>query len=95
MFGMINVVTYDGTDAYCMKFIAEVEKIYAIDYGTNKLIVTDDAKERITEYCGYGGVEPLKFDVKSTVSHKEIVEYGKIGTAEEKTAVDRFEQMYF
>lgn len=93
MFGMINVVTYDGIDAYCMKFIAEVEKRYA--YGAYKLIVTDDAKKRITEYCGYGGVEPLKFDVKSTVSHNEIIEYGKNGTAEEKIAVDRFEQMYF
>lgn len=95
MFGMINVVTYDGTDAYCMKFIAEVEKRYAIDYGADKLIVTDDAKERIEKYCGCGGVEPLKFDVKFTVSLEEIVKCGKIGTAEEKTAVDRFEQMYF
>lgn len=95
MFGMINVVTYDGTDAYCMKFIAEVERKYVIDYGVDKLIVTDDAKKRITEYCEYGGVEVIKFDVKSTVSHKEIVEYGKNGTAEEKAAVDRFEQMYF
>lgn len=95
MFGMINVVAYDGTDAYCIKFIAEVEKRYAIDYGADKLIVTDDAKERITEYCGHGGIELLRFDVKSTVSHKEIIEYGKNVTAEEKIAVDRFEQMYF
>lgn len=94
MFGMINVVTYDGTDAYCMKFIAEVEKRYAIDYGADKLIVTDDAKKRITEYCGYGGVEPLKFDVKSTVSHGEIIEYEN-GTEEERAAVNRFEKMYF
>lgn len=92
MFGMINVVTYDGTDAYCMKFIAEVEKSYVTDYGAYKFIVTDDATERITEYCGY---EPIKFDVKSVISLKEIVEYEKNGTAEEKAAVDRFEQMYF
>ena len=95
MFGMINVVTYDGTDAYCMKFIAEVEKRYVIHYGADKLIVTDDASERINEYCEYGGVEPIKFDVKSTISLKEIVEYEKNGTAEEKAAVDRFKQMYF
>lgn len=92
MFGMINVVTYDGTDAYCMKFIAEVEKSYVTDYGAYKFIVTDDATERITEYCG---VEPIKFDVKSAISLKEIFEYWKNGHAEEKAAVDRFEQMYF
>lgn len=92
MFGMINVVTYDGTDAYCIKFIAEVEKSYVTDYGAYKFIVTDDATERITEYCGF---EPIKFDVKSAISLKEIFEYWKNGPAEEKAAVDRFEQMYF
>lgn len=95
MFGMINVVTYDGTDAYCMKFIAEVEREYLILEDRHELVPTKKTEELITDYCENCGLDVLKFDVKSAISRKEIVEYEENGTTEEKAAVDRFEKMYF
>lgn len=95
MFGMINVVAYDGTDAYCMKFIAEIEIEYSILEDIHELVPTEKTEELITNYCERCGAEAVKFDVKHYVSHGFIMELKESGTAEEKAAVDRFEQLYF
>lgn len=93
MFGMINVIAYDGTDAYCMKFIAEMEIFTTEDFATH-VEATKDAKLRIKDYVEGCGAEVVKFDEKYTIS-LGILEQLKEGTAEEKAAVDRFEKMYF
>ena len=94
MFGIINVITYDGTDAYCMKFIAEMEIFTTEDFAT-RMEATKDAKLRITDYVEGCGAEVIKFDEKYTISLGRLIQLKESGTAEEKAAVDRFEKMYF
>jgi len=94
MFGMINVIAYDGTDAYCMKFIAEMEIFTTEDFST-RVEATKDAKLRITDYVEECGAEVVKFDEKHTISLGVLIQLKESGTAEEKAAVDRFEKIYF
>ena len=94
MFGMINVIAYDGTDAYCMKFIAEMEIFTTEDFAT-RVEATKDAKLRITDYVEECGAEVVKFDEKFAISLGVLIQLKESGTAEEKAAVDRFEKMYF
>ena len=94
MFGIVNVIAYDGTDAYCMKFIAEMEIFTTENFATH-VEATKDAKLRIKDYVEEEcGAEVVKFDEKYTIS-LGILEQLKEGTEEEKAAVDRFEKMYF
>ena len=93
MFGIVNVIAYDGTNAYCMKFIAEMEIFTTEDFATH-VKATKDAKLRIKDYVEGCGAEVVKFDEKYTIS-LGILEQLKEGTEEEKAAVDRFEKMYF
>lgn len=94
MFGMINVIAYDGTDAYCMKFIAEMEIFTTEDFAT-RVEATKDAKLQIKDYVEECGAEVVKFDEKYTISLGVLIQLKESGTAEEKAAVDRFEKMYF
>ena len=94
MFGMINVIAYDGTDAYCMKFIAEME-IFTTENFATRVEATKDAKLRIKDYVEECGAEVVKFDEKHTISLGVLIQLKESGTAEEKAAVDRFEKMYF
>lgn len=95
MFGMINVIAYDGTDAYCMKFIAEMEIFTTEDFAT-RVEATKDAKLRITDYVEEEcGAEVVKFDELYAISLGCLIQFRESGTAEEKSAVDRFEKMYF
>ena len=89
MFGMINVVTYDGCDAYVMKFIEDGEKL------GETYRVTEAAKERIEKYCSNGGMEVLKYEFLYTVSLANVVAFKDYGDDEQKAAVDRFERMHF
>lgn len=84
-FGMVNVVWYDGYDAYVSKFILETDKMSG---------VTPDAKERTEQYMSGNG-EILKYHPIEALSFADIKRLEESGTTEEKAAVDRFSNMYF
>lgn len=89
MFGLINVVVYDGCDAYVLKFIEDGVKV------GDRYQVTKDAKKRIEKYCDGAGMEVLKYEFLYALSFANVVAFKDYGDEEQKAAVDRFEHMHF
>lgn len=94
---MVNVVFYDGVDAFVAKFIVQAEtdteKIGTTQYWS----VTKESERKIREYLDGNG-EVLKIDPLYDIDFDNIVaieqsneEYKKA----EREAVDRFKTMYF
>lgn len=86
---LCNVVAYDGSDAYVIKFI--------LDRAAEK-----ESRALVVEYCADGGMEVLKLDWLYSLSFENIVamaseENYKTGvtTIEQFNAAVRFKEMYF
>lgn len=88
-FGLVNVVWYDGCDAYVSKFIVQCEGFE----------VTEDSIKRIKQYLDGNG-EVLKVDYLYDLTLDNIIAMGEIepqteDDAEKFASVDRFRTMYF
>lgn len=84
-FYLVNVVWYDGSDAYVSKFILEAD-------GQE---ITKDASERLEKYLRGNG-EILKVDILYSVTLDYIMGYKVAEKEPELTAAyDRFNSMYF
>lgn len=92
---MVNVVWYDGQDAFVSKFIGQIE--YGED-GTPKL--TAESISKIEEYLSGNG-EALKFDLLYSMDFDNIValknyEYSKEEyEIEQFAAYERFKNLWF
>lgn len=90
MFSLFNVVTYDGCDAYVLKFIAETDNAEC-----RRDQITDVGKKHIDEYCAQANMEVLKYDFLYTLTFENIVAFEEHGDSEQKAAVYRFKHIYF
>ena len=78
---LVNVVWYDGVEAYVSKFILQC------DEGE----LTEDSKKRTEEYLDGNG-EILKFDVCYAVKLENIIAYKN---SDHQEIYQRFEEMWF
>lgn len=85
-FNLVNVIWYDGIDAYVSKFILPCSS-------DNKKVTTAGMK-KCKEYMNGNG-EILKFDVLYPVTLENINSFGVYGDNEQKATYDRFSKMYF
>ena len=79
---LCNVVIYDGSDAYVLKFVLECDEI---------LNVTKDAKSKLLRYTDGNG-EILKIDPCYGVTLQNILAFEK---SEHPEILQRFNEMYF
>lgn len=82
---MVNVVWYDGVDAYVSKFILE--------YDSENNLKDESMNALLHDLEGNG--EVLKVDALYPVNFTNIVAMEKSGTDEQKVAVQRFRRMFF
>ena len=82
---LVNVVWYDGKDAYVSKFVLQAD---------NEGVATDEAKAATEEYLTGNG-EILKFDEIALVGFDGIMALEKHEQPEYRAAFDRFKNMYF
>lgn len=78
---LVNVVWYDGVEAYVSKFILQ----------DNDHELTKDSKNRTEEYLDGNG-EILKFDICYALELKNIVAYKD---SDHPEIYQRFEEMWF
>lgn len=84
MFGVFNVVWYDGYEAYVSKFILEC-------HGES---ITPGTMGKLENYmCGNGDI--LKVDFRYSVDFDDIMEMNKSTLDVDKLAIERFKKMYF
>lgn len=91
---LINVVYYDGCDAYVEKFIGKVAEEAR---GKYRPYVTEDTENIIEEYLKGNG-EILKFDPLYPLTLDNIIAIandGYNGNSENMAIVRRFEHTYF
>lgn len=99
MWYMVNVVLYDGSDAYVSKFVLQVEEVNTDKEGTH-LEVTKESQRRLGEYL-YGNGEILKLDPLYYVDFESIIALKNLKDSKIKseielfTAYDRFKNMWF
>lgn len=84
LFGLFNVVWYDGTNAYVSKFILQ----------TNEGKITDESKIGLND-CIIGNGEVLKIEFLHYISYFSLKEMEESNDNEIKAIVDRFASMYF
>lgn len=84
---MVNVVWYDGCDAYVSKFVLRFDK--------DAEVITDESKEKLLDYMISAGGELLKTDVLYSVDLEEIIALKQAEQPELKAAFDRFNTMWF
>ena len=84
MFGLFNVVWYDGYVAYVSKFILE----------HHDGEITPVAMGKLEKYLNGNG-EILKIDYRYTIEFDDIIELNESTATQDKLAVDRFKKMYF
>ena len=84
MFGLFNVVWYDGYEAYVSKFILE----------QNDGEITLRTKDKLENYISGNG-EILKVDFRYTIDFDTIIEMNESTASCDKLAIDRFKKMYF
>lgn len=84
MFGLFNVVWYDGCEAHLSKFILE----------QNGGKITPRAMGKIEKYINGNG-EILKVDFRYTIDFDDIIEMNVSTASYDKLAINRFKKMYF
>ena len=84
MFGLFNVVWYDGCEAYVSKFILEC-------HGEN---ITPRTMGKLENYINGNG-DILKVDFRYSVDLDDIIEMNKSTSSVDKLAIERFNKMYF
>lgn len=84
MFGLFNVVWYDGYEAYVSKFILE-------HHDGN---ITPSAMSKLEKYLNGNG-EILKVDYRHAIDFDDIIDLNESVATQDKLAVDRFKKMYF
>ena len=84
MFGLFNVVWYDGYEAYVSKFILE----------HNDGEITPRTMGKLENYISGNG-EILKVDFRYTIDFDTIIEMNESTAPCDKLAIDRFKKMYF
>lgn len=84
MFGLFNVVWYDGYEAYVSKFILE-------HHDGN---ITPVAMGKLEKYLNGNG-EILKVDYRYAIEFDDIIDLNESSATQDKLAVDRFKKMYF
>ena len=84
MFGLFNVVWYNGYEAYVSKFILE----------HNDEKITPRTMGKLENYISGNG-EILKVDFKYAIGFHEIIEMNESTATYDKLAIDRFKKMYF
>lgn len=84
MFGLFNVVWYDGYDAYVSKFILE-------HHDGN---ITPVAMGKLEKYLNGNG-EILKVEFRCAIDFDNIIEMNGSTESCDKSAIDRFKKMYF
>ena len=84
MFGLFNVVWYDGYEAYVSKFILE--------HKAGKITLRTMGK--LENYINDGG-EILKVEFRYTIEIDDIIEMNESTAINDKLAIDRFKKMYF
>lgn len=80
---LVNVVWYDGTDAYVTKFVLPVNDEYKLETST---------KNKVKKYLDGNG-EVLTFDILYNVGLDNIVAYAEDN--ETQVIYNRFKEMYF
>ena len=96
---MINVVWYDGSEAYVSKFVGQAEAIED-DLGLITEELTDETINKIKEYLSGNG-EALKFDMLYPMDFDNIVALkgNEKSTIEHEielfAAYERFKSMWF
>lgn len=83
-FYLVNVVFYDGFEAYVSKFILR---------GSNYEL-SEESKKLTEEYLSGNG-EILKYDVLYEVTLENILAFNEYGDNEQQCAYDRWSKMYF
>lgn len=84
MFGLFNVIWYDGYEAYVSKFILE-------HHDGN---ITPVAMSKLEKYLNGNG-EILKVDYRHAIEFDDIIELNESTATQDKLALDRFKKMYF
>ena len=86
MFGLFNVVWYDGYEAYVSKFILEC-------HDGN---ITPCAMSKLEKYLNGNG-EILKVDYRHAIEFDDIIELNESTATQDNLAVElrRFKKMYF
>lgn len=82
---LVNVVWYDGSDAYVSKFILRTE-------GYEKL--TEESEGLLGQYLSGNG-EILKTDILYNLTFENIMAMENEEDVEKVTAFNRFKEMYF
>lgn len=82
---LVNVVWYDGTDAYVSKFILRTE-------GHKKL--TEESEGLLGQYLSGNG-EILKTDILYNLTFENIMAMENEEDVEKVTAFNMFKEMYF
>ena len=84
MFGLFNVVWYDGCEAYVSKFILEI----------NGVKITPRAMGKLESYIKGNG-EILKVDFRHTIDFDDIIEMNESTASYDKLLIDKYKKMYF
>lgn len=83
-FSLVNVVWYDGSDAYVSKFVLPTENHE----------VTKDGVARVSKYLSGNG-ELLKLDVLYPITFENLVAFKDSDNDELKACFERYASMYF
>lgn len=81
---IINVVWYDGVEAYVSHFIGQAN---------DNLQATKRTKERITKYLDGNG-EILKFDVIKYLGLSDVIDYKDKGDSDSQVIWNRFLEVW-
>lgn len=84
MFGLFNVVWYDGHSAYVSKYI--------LDNNDGK--ITPHATGKLENYISGDG-EILKVEFRNVIDLDDIIEMNESTATSDRLTIDRFKQMYF
>lgn len=96
---VVNVVWYDGVDAYVSKFVLQVERVETDGEGV-RLEPTNESKWKVEKYL-QGNGDVLKYDPLYGVDFENIIAfkgYEKSDLRSEQelfAAYDRFKNMWF
>lgn len=83
-FSVVNVVWYDGVDAYVSKFVLPCEN--------GK--VTDDGRKRCIKYLDGNG-KVLEFDSLYPITFDNLIAFKDSDDLELQRAFDRYREMFF
>ena len=91
---MVNVVWYDGVDAYVSKFVVQAEMITEKIGEPGFPQITNDSRRRISKYLDGNG-EILKVDPLYPVELENIMALKGSDNSELQAAFDRFKAFWF